>query len=157
HSTLTGDPIDTALLGPEYWYRNLRETVRFEPVVRRLLEEGQRAFIEVGPHPVLTFGLQQSVDSVLGQEADSVAVLGTLRRAEGGTERFAISLAQASTSGVKVDWGAFFAGTSARRVKLPTYPFQREALSPDSQAVPGDRTSALDSGATSAVGSLPLE
>ncbi|HEX6687921.1 MAG TPA: polyketide synthase dehydratase domain-containing protein, partial [Solirubrobacterales bacterium] len=40
--------------------------------------------------------------------------------------RFALSLAQAHAAGAAVDWGAYFAGSGAQTVKLPTYPFQRE-------------------------------
>ena len=39
-STVTGGLLDTASLDGEYWYRNLRETVQFEQVMRALLGEG---------------------------------------------------------------------------------------------------------------------
>src|SRR5207247_1300847 len=35
-STATGGLLDTAELGPEYWYRSLRDTVRFEEATRAL-------------------------------------------------------------------------------------------------------------------------
>ena len=50
-STVTGEPMDTAVLDEEYWYRNLRQPVLFEDAVRALLREGQRAFIELSPTP----------------------------------------------------------------------------------------------------------
>ncbi|MFI9155923.1 SDR family NAD(P)-dependent oxidoreductase, partial [Streptomyces sp. NPDC053367] len=58
--------------------------------------------------------------------AGRVAVIGSLRRGEGGLPRFWLSLGQAHTAGVDVDWDAVYAGTGARRVELPTYAFQRE-------------------------------
>ena len=57
--------VDLAGLDGEYWFRNLREPVLFEPVVRSLLGEGSRAFVEVGPHPVLTVGVGEIVDAVV--------------------------------------------------------------------------------------------
>jgi acyl transferase domain-containing protein/NADPH:quinone reductase-like Zn-dependent oxidoreductase/NADP-dependent 3-hydroxy acid dehydrogenase YdfG/acyl carrier protein len=121
HSTVTGRRLDTAELDAEYWYRNLRETVRLEPVVRGLLAEGRRAFLEIAPHPVLAFAVQETVDAA----RSGAAILSTLRRDDGGLRRFAIALAQAHAAGVDVDWDALFAGSGAKRVTLPTYPFQR--------------------------------
>ncbi len=141
HSTLEGKQIETKDLGPEYWYRNLRETVLLQPVLDSLLSQGQRAFIEVSPHPVLAFALQETIDRALQDE--EVTALGTLRRNEGGPERFARSLAEAHVAGAAVDWDAFFAGTAAKRVPLPTYPFQRKRYWLDSSAAgPGDLAAA---------------
>jgi acyl transferase domain-containing protein/D-arabinose 1-dehydrogenase-like Zn-dependent alcohol dehydrogenase len=119
HSTVTGEPLDGAELDGEYWYRNLRQTVRLEPVTRELLGEGCDTLVEISPHPVLTLALQETAEAA----DDPVAVVGSLRRDEGGLERFAASLAQAHVHGVDVDWTALRAG---RRVALPTYAFQRE-------------------------------
>jgi acyl transferase domain-containing protein/acyl carrier protein len=127
HSTVSGEPIDTALLDAEYWYRNVRQTVLLEPVVRRLVEQGCRAMIEVSPHPVLGLGLRATAEAA-SPDPGAVAVLETLRRDQGGVERFAEALAAAHAAGVEVDWEAYFHGAGARRVKLPTYPFQRRRL-----------------------------
>ncbi len=124
-STVTGGPLDTSKLDCEYWYRNLREPVQFGQVTHMLLENGQRAFIEVSPHPVLATGLQESVEELIDDPDDAV-VVGSLRRGEGGPERFLRSVAEVWTRGVDVDWQALFAGCSARNVCLPTYAFQRE-------------------------------
>jgi pimaricinolide synthase PimS1 len=124
HSTVSGEPLDCAELGPEYWYRNLRQTVLLEPVLRSLLLGGRRAFVEIGPHPVLGFGLRETIADALDSD-EGVAVIDSLRRDEGGAERFVLSLAQAHSEGVELDWGRFFAGSGARVLRLPTYPFQR--------------------------------
>ena len=68
YSTVTGGLFDTAGLDGEYWYRNLREPVQLERAVRGVLGGGCRAFIEVSPHPVLTVGIQETIDEVLGSE-----------------------------------------------------------------------------------------
>ena len=123
HSTVTGGALDTAALDAEYWYRNLRQTVLLEPVVRGLIEDGHRAFVEMGPHPVLAISLREVAEAT-AEDPDSIAVLGSLRRDDGGPERFALSLAEAHVAGASVDWQGFFAG--AKTVALPTYPFQRK-------------------------------
>jgi KS-AT-KR-ACP domain-containing polyene macrolide polyketide synthase/pimaricinolide synthase PimS2/candicidin polyketide synthase FscD len=119
-STVTGDWLDTAGMDAEYWYRNLRQTVEFEPAVRTLLEYQHRFFVEVSPHPVLTFGVQETADAA-GKRA---AVCGSLRRGHGGTDRFVNSLAEVFVRGARVDWAAGLA--AGRRVDLPTYAFQHE-------------------------------
>src|SRR6185312_2610820 len=54
------------------------------------------------------------------------ATVGTLRRDDGGADRFLAAVSQVHLAGADVDWRAVFAGTGARRVGLPTYAFQRQ-------------------------------
>ncbi|MBU3871298.1 acyltransferase domain-containing protein, partial [Streptomyces sp. 4503] len=117
-----GELVDTAGLDAEYWYRNLRQTVELEATTRTLLDDGHTVFIEVSPHPVLTLPVQQTVEAA---EAQAV-VIGTLRRDEGGLERFLTSAAEVFVRGVTVDWTALLEGRGARRVELPTYAFRRQ-------------------------------
>ncbi|MFE3329901.1 type I polyketide synthase, partial [Streptomyces sp. NPDC059176] len=128
-STVTGQWQDTTGLDPDYWYTNLRQTVRFEDAIRGLVAAGHRAFIEVSPHPVLSGGIRDCVDA-LDKDA---AVLGTLRRDAGDLVRFLTSLAEAHAQGVAVDWTAVFADTRASRVDLPTYAFQRARYWPQAR------------------------
>ncbi|MBZ4322078.1 type I polyketide synthase, partial [Streptomyces huiliensis] len=133
HSTLTGDVFDTAGLDAGYWYRNLRETVRFEPVVRGLLAQGHGAFVECSPHPVLTVGIEETA-----QDANVPAVaVGSLRRDEGDRRRFLTSVAEAHTRGLAVDWTPAFPPAARRLTELPTYAFQRRGYWVETR--PGDR------------------
>jgi acyl transferase domain-containing protein/NADP-dependent 3-hydroxy acid dehydrogenase YdfG/acyl carrier protein len=124
YSTVAGAPLDGAALDAEYWYANLRRPVRFEQAVRALIDDGCTNFIEVSPHPVLTVGIQETIEHVMDPAAAGHAV-GTLRRDDGGPRRFLISAAEAYLHGVPVDWRAVCSRTGARPVELPTYPFQR--------------------------------
>ncbi|WP_435056395.1 type I polyketide synthase [Streptomyces venezuelae] len=130
-STVTGEWVKGPELDAGYWFRNLRQTVELEDAVRTLLGQGFGVFIESSPHPVLTVGMQETVEDA-GREA---AVLGSLRRNEGGLERFWLSLGEAYVRGVAVDWEAVFAGTGARRVDLPTYAFQAQRFWPEAAPV----------------------
>ncbi|TDC63699.1 type I polyketide synthase, partial [Streptomyces hainanensis] len=116
YSTVTGDRVDdTAALDARYWYENLRRTVRFEPATRTLLDHGHHVFIEVSPHPVLNVGVEQTIEAAGGQ----ATAIGTLRRDDGGLDRFTTSLAEAFVAGVDVDWSPAFAGTTPRGIDLP--------------------------------------
>ncbi|WP_317441279.1 SDR family NAD(P)-dependent oxidoreductase [Streptomyces collinus] len=134
YSTLTGGPLDTAELTADYWYRNLRGTVRFAEATQALLADGFRVFVESSAHPVLTSAVQDSCEAA-GVEA---VTLGSLRRDAGGLDRFALSLAQAHVRGVPVDWTPFL--PDARTVDLPTYAFQRKRYWKDPAATTAHRT-----------------
>ncbi|MFJ8747522.1 type I polyketide synthase [Embleya sp. NPDC127516] len=119
YSTLHGERIDTAKLNGEYWYENLREKVRFESSVRRLVDDGFRVFIEMSPHPVLTVPVQEIVEDL-----DDVLVLSSARRDRDEVEAVVGSLAQLHVRGGAVDWNALFG--ARLRVDLPTYAFRRQ-------------------------------
>ena len=91
YSTVTGGRVDAAELDAGYWFRNLREPVRFADTVRVLAEAGHRVFVEVSPHPVLTAAIQDTVDGLEG--AAGAVVQGTLRRHEDQARRFLLSAA----------------------------------------------------------------
>ncbi|WP_053161065.1 type I polyketide synthase [Streptomyces caatingaensis] len=139
-STVTGERIDTAGLDPAYWYRNLRQTVHFDPAVRGLVAAGHRTYIEMSPHPVIAV----SVEEVLDDTATDGVVLASLRRGEGGLPRFLTSLAEAHVRGVPVDWTDRF-GPRRRVVDLPTHAFQRRRYWLDAAppAAPKETTAAV--------------
>ncbi|WP_190153299.1 type I polyketide synthase, partial [Streptomyces humidus] len=124
HSTITGEPLDTAGLDADYWVRNLRQTVRFEPAVRDLVAQGHTTFVECSPHPVLALGVVQVLDDT-GTEGATVE---SLRRDEGDLPRFVRSLAAAYAAGTPVAWEAFLPDgiRLPAGLDLPTYPFQRQ-------------------------------
>ncbi|WP_010309366.1 beta-ketoacyl synthase N-terminal-like domain-containing protein [Saccharopolyspora spinosa] len=122
YSTVTGERTDTGRLDADYWYQNLRQPVRFQQTVARMADQGYRFFVEVSPHPLLTAGIQETLEAA---DAGGV-VVGSLRRGEGGSRRWLTSLAECQVRGLPVNWEQVFLNTGARRVPLPTYPFQRQ-------------------------------
>ncbi|RDG33699.1 acyltransferase domain-containing protein, partial [Streptomyces corynorhini] len=127
-STTEAAFVDTAELDAGYWYRNLRQRVRFAEAVESLAGQRFGAFVEVSSHPVLGMAVQEAA-------ADAV-VVGTLRRDDGGSPRFLTSLAEAWVRGVPVDWTAVLAGQDGIAVPLPTYAFQRRRYWLDGTASP---------------------
>ncbi|WP_408055543.1 SDR family NAD(P)-dependent oxidoreductase [Streptomyces radicis] len=123
YSTVDAAFLDTERLDAAYWYRNLRQPVRFADAVRDLAERGFGAFVEVGPHPVLALGLHQTLDAA-GHDA---VVAASLHRGDDGWRRVLASLAEAHVRGLSPDWPAVFDGTGAGRADLPTYPFEHRS------------------------------
>ncbi|HZE28571.1 MAG TPA: type I polyketide synthase, partial [Gaiellaceae bacterium] len=93
--------------------------------------------------PVLTAMAQE----VLGEESGA-AFIASLREGRPEADSLALALARAHASGAKLEWGAYFAGSGAKWVKLPTYAFQRRRFWVDGGADSSDPT---------AIGQLSVE
>ncbi|MEU9654707.1 acyltransferase domain-containing protein, partial [Streptomyces sp. NPDC048110] len=127
YSAVTGTRIaSTTRLDGRYWYTNLRRPVEFAATTQALLEDGHTHFVECSPHPVLTIGIQETIDTVA---EGRVHVQGTLRRDEGDLRQLLLSAAALHTTGHAISWPTT---TTTTTPKLPTYPFQRDTywLSP---------------------------
>ncbi|MFF8772951.1 type I polyketide synthase [Kitasatospora sp. NPDC015120] len=135
YSSLDGARIDGREADAAHWYALLRRPVQFERTTRALLADGHDLLIEVGPHPSLTAAVQDSA-AAEGREA---AVLGSLRREQGGLRRLHTALAEAHVRGAEADWPAAVAvdAPAPRPVPLPTYAFRRPG---DERARPAGRT-----------------
>ena len=82
--------------------------------------------------------LTAAITATLEAAADGpVTVTGTLRRDDGGPDRFLAALATAHVHGTAVDWAAVLGG--GRRVDLPTYAFQQQRYWPPAAPVPAPR------------------
>lgn len=120
YSTVDGGLVDGTSLDARYWYRNLRQTVRFADAVRLAIDQGHRMFIESSPHPVLTMGL----GTLLDERGERGVVVPTIRRDEGGRARMLLSLGELLVRGHSLDPARHRA--PARVVDLPTYAFHRQ-------------------------------
>lgn len=134
YSTVTGEPIDGRGLGPDYWMRNLRETVQFSTAVRRAVKGGGDAVIEISPHPILLPAIEHS------EAGGHPRCLASMRRGESERAVMLESLGALFAHGYPVDWSCLVTGAC---VSLPTYPWQRErfwySVSPS-----GGRRAAVD-------------
>ena len=130
-SNLTGTVASTELADPGYWVSHVRQPVRFAAGIAALAGLGVTRFYELGPDAVLT----AMARGVLGDDTGTV-LAPALRARHPEPETFAGFLGQVHAAGTAVDWAAFYAGTEARPVPLPTYAFQRQRywLSPSAGA-----------------------
>ncbi|MES4909438.1 MULTISPECIES: type I polyketide synthase, partial [unclassified Streptomyces] len=120
-SSVTGaaaDPED--LCSAEYWVRHVRATVRFADTVRFLAGQGVSRFVELGPDGSLSAAAQESVTS------DTAVFVPLVRKDRPEPAAALTALARLHVHGAPVDWSVFFADSGARRIDLPTYPFQHE-------------------------------
>jgi phthiocerol/phenolphthiocerol synthesis type-I polyketide synthase E len=107
---------------PRSWADHLRGTVRFADAVGCLVEGGGRLFVEVGPGRALS-GLVRASSAL--PEAGVVATSMAPRAGRSEHEELLSALGQVWASGFTIDWTGLRQGARARRVALPTYPFER--------------------------------
>ncbi|MEV6361315.1 HAD-IIIC family phosphatase [Nocardia asteroides] len=126
YSTVTGEPMTDTVAGPEYWYRNARETVRFAATVERMVADGYRYFVELGAHPSLTAAVQAVAEGT-GRE---VIAVGSLLRDEDGPTCLARSQAALYAAGHDLDWSRLIPDRG--HIDLPTYAFDERRFWTDS-------------------------
>ncbi|HSR96289.1 MAG TPA: type I polyketide synthase [Kofleriaceae bacterium] len=117
-SSVEGRALAPGALGPDYWVRNLRETVRFDAALEHIVASGAGAFVEIGPSPVLLDAVQAMVERADG----SRLVAASLHRG-GYAHRDLLELAgRLHIHGCRVDWKAFH--VRGKIVDAPSYPWQ---------------------------------
>ncbi|MGB5851806.1 MAG: beta-ketoacyl synthase N-terminal-like domain-containing protein, partial [Rhodanobacter sp.] len=123
-STALGDWLDAAQAGSiEYWTQHLRVPVRFSAALSKVLDAPSRVLLEVGPrHTLTTLSRQQ-----LGAARERIAAVPSLADAA-DAERAALLQAagQLWSRGVALDVARLDHRARRRRVRLPTYPFERQ-------------------------------
>ncbi|WP_371623994.1 acyltransferase domain-containing protein [Streptomyces sp. NBC_01116] len=106
-STVTGELVDGAELGPDYWAENLRQEIRLVDALKALGDHDIDAVIEISPHPVLL----RSVSEIL-----TATTLPSLRRGTDEAWTLLGSLGALYTAGHPVLPGPFLAGDRGRHV-----------------------------------------
>ena len=120
-STVTGGPAGREDYGAEYWWRNVRQTVRFGPAIETLLEGGHNLYVEISPQPVLSRPIMETALA----RGRKITVLPTLMKNR--PEKAALlGLAGAlHAQGAQVAWEKLFR-PGCRTVRLPTCAWQSE-------------------------------
>jgi acyl transferase domain-containing protein len=123
-STVTGEwLLVSEATDPDYWGRNLRQTVRFSDAIEALGSDADRIFLEVGPGQTLTTLTKQ----ILGSTGTTRAHPSLSHPRQDGAELHTLveTAGRLWLAGLELDWDAF-SGESRGRVPLPTYPFERK-------------------------------
>ena len=117
-SNVTGDVKNE--MTPDYWVGHLRRPVQFLSGMRTLEARGYNWFIEIGPKATLLGMGRRCVD-----DGGAAVWVPSLQANEGNWTTLLNGLAEAYVAGMAVKWEAVM-GAGARKVTLPSYPFERE-------------------------------
>jgi amino acid adenylation domain-containing protein len=122
-STATARLLDAdSATSADYWARHLREPVLFAQALAAVCDSPARVLLEVGPRATLA-GLARQHPSTRAQGIVAVASLGDAATDE--PQRLREAAGALWCRGVAVDVARFDRRTRRRRVRLPTYPFER--------------------------------
>ncbi|HEV7359719.1 MAG TPA: type I polyketide synthase, partial [Mycobacterium sp.] len=123
-------------LDGNYWRRHARQPVEFAKSVRTLADLGCKVLLEVGPQPVLTAAALRAWPD----PATAPRAIASLRRNTPDHRQITEALADAYVLGHLPDFGAV--AEPARKLDLPTYPFQhRQYWFRDKRVLPTQQSS----------------
>ena len=125
-SNVTGTWATAEVADAQYWWRQMREPVRFAAGVRELSKEQDWLWLELNAGAVL--------GRMVRTELPTAVVTSSLSSgagASGDVQQMARALATLWTQGAALDWSGYYAEERRRRVPLPTYPFQRQRFIAD--------------------------
>jgi len=130
-SGATGELADGKIPGAAYWRRHVSRGAPFEQGIETLATLGRDLFLEVGASGGFSAASRRD-----GTGA-SATWLSSLERNSGATESLLANLASLYVRGANVDWLSFDKPCAARRLPLPTYPFERERCWEDPRSASG--------------------
>lgn len=121
-SNVSGQLGGQEMMTTEYWTTHIREAVLFKQGLQTVLDMDVNAFVEIGPHPILTAMALHTVDDT----AEQAIWISSLNRKTDATSTLLKALSQWYEAGGTVNWEQVYQGKETPRIALPTYPFQRK-------------------------------
>ena len=120
HSTVTGAACVTTL-DASYWWKNIRQPVRFADAIASTVAAGATVFVEISPNAIL----QRYLKECLAASKIKGRILPSLRKNDDGLDRFEELLLRLQVLGGVARLSETFP-VVGRFVELPLYPWQRE-------------------------------
>ncbi|WP_102417665.1 type I polyketide synthase [Mycobacterium sp. 4858] len=127
YSATLFDPREEPVCDADYWLDNLRHAVRFGAAVQAALEDGHRVFVELSPHPLLTYAVEQTAASL----DTPVAALAAMRREQSLPHGMRGLLAAVHSVGAAVDFSVLYPTGNLLDVPLPSWTHRQLLLGRD--------------------------
>lgn len=109
-------------LDAHYWWRNVRDCVRFSEAVAEAAKLGARVFVEVAPRSTLL----SHISDTAGAAGLDVASFCVLQKGDQAADPIAGAVATALARGAKVEEERVFGADPGPGLALPSYPWQRK-------------------------------
>ncbi|WP_145047047.1 type I polyketide synthase [Mycobacteroides abscessus] len=127
YSTVTGEKMHSAAFAePDYWCKNVRDSVLFAKVVDTLIVDRYRVFLELGPHPVLLGNIRES----FVRHSVSGAAIQTLHRDQDDEQSVLQAIADLYAVGAIDAPGQadIYESGVVPHMDLPKYPWSQEEV-----------------------------
>lgn len=134
YSTAFGEIIEGTRWDAAYWWKNVRDPVRFADAIRQLIHDGYSNFLEIGPHPVLGNSIRECAATLSREIRGFVSI----RRKEPEWLQIRRTLGALYCAGFEPDWSAV-APQSGRLISAPQTAWQRERLWVESERARTER------------------
>lgn len=105
-----------------YWFRQMREPVRFSESLEWLEKSNFKVFAEIGAGQILTPMVRQNT----GKNVTAVSISGVENDTQKDRENFLKAIGKLWQTGHKINWSEFYKDKKRRRIALPTYPFEKQ-------------------------------
>lgn len=137
YSTVTGSLLSGTELTASYWWRNIREPVRFSEAAHAIIQSGVTSLLEIGPHPILKSYLNAALKETRqndpeGKETglsetdqDSSVVLHAYSKTSDTLHSVESATAKLLIVGEEINLRCYFPCTG-KHIQLPNYCWQKE-------------------------------
>lgn len=110
----TGDVVAAGTEFGDYWYGNLRNTVRFDRAVEAAVRCGAKAFVELSAHPALLFAIGDTLDT-LDLASGPAVLVGSGHRDAALVDRLTANIAAAAVTDTRYRWADLVGDTRPLR------------------------------------------
>ena len=131
-SSVHGARVVESAVEEDYWWNNFRNPVLFADALQSCIDSGFRTFVEIGPHPVLSFNMLDCFQTA-GIEGRTFP---TLRRDHSDNSTIRSSAGALFAMGVELDWNRI--NQKSPIVELPLTKFDRSNYRRSVEPVKGD-------------------
>ena len=125
-------------MNADYWWQNVRQSVRFADTMIQMLEDEYGLFVEVGPHPVLRNSMRECMEHTSKDRAQAFSI----RRNQPENQLMLENLGNLYTLGINPDWNVL--APKAEFIQLPSYIWEHDTHWQESKSSKEDRIGTQD-------------
>jgi acyl transferase domain-containing protein/acyl-CoA synthetase (AMP-forming)/AMP-acid ligase II/NADPH:quinone reductase-like Zn-dependent oxidoreductase/NAD(P)-dependent dehydrogenase (short-subunit alcohol dehydrogenase family)/acyl carrier protein len=128
-SNLTGKLADQAIATADYWIKHILQPVQFAKSIKYLAIQQVDIFLEIGTKPTLIAMAQGILSRDVSRNAPTDydrLFLSSLNPQQPDWQYILENLGQLYKVGYEINWQAVTRNYNAKKISLPTYPFQRQ-------------------------------